>query len=382
MRNYCTDNCFGHPPRQAPAGLTRQQGDLRAPPPTTASRYRPWPAAARSRSFTYALRGPLAITLLAWALSIACTRRPSEQGGREQALSGERGAAPAPFDFDRPLEALRMTAGEAARRGGAFAFEAHVAWSVSKPGSAPLHASEVHRVRQLPGGAFEVSAAIDPGLGPGSVTGKELVFVNGTTYARALPAPFRRRPIDRGWEARRARDDSFQLAGDVARLFGKALSLEPAGEAAVAGRTARRYVLSLSGADLPAAAAAPPGLPGGKYDPDTRRHVDFLEGRVPTAIQGEMLLDAETGVPLEVTMKSTFTERSDPGLHAELTLDARMTALGAAAGSVTPPPGALPDDRKPKGVASALEAAGLRARAQGKPGEDHGADERDAGDER
>ena len=324
------------------------------------------------------MRGPLAIALLACALAAACTRRPSEQGGREQALAAERGAKPAPFDFERPLDALRMTADEAARRGGALAFEARVAWSVAKPGSAPVRASEVHRVRQLPGGEFEVSADVDPGLGPGSVTGKQVVFVNGMTYARAPPAPFRERPTDRGRDARRFRDESFQLAGDVAHLFGKALSVEPAGDVAVLGRSARRFVLSLSGTGQPAQSGPPaspsltsgaspplpPGLPGGGYDPDTRRHVDFLEGRVPTSIQGEILLDAETGVPLAVAMKGVFAERSDQELRAELTLDARITALGAGAGSVAAPAGALTDDRKPKGVARALEAAGLRPQAE------------------
>jgi hypothetical protein len=326
------------------------------------------------------MRGPLAIALLASALPAACTR-PSEQGAREQALPGERRASPAPFDFERPLTALRMGADEAARRGGAFAFEAHVAWSVAKPGSAPVQASEVHHVRQLPDGAFEVSAEVDPGLGPGSVTGKQVVFVNGITYARAPPSPFRQRPTDRGWGARRFRDESFELAGDVAHLFGRALVLEPAGEAAVAGRTARRYVLSLSGAELPAAAPLPPGLPDGAYDPDTRRHVDFLEGRVPTAIQGEILLDAETGVPLAVAMKGTFAERSDPELHAELTLDARMTALGAGVGGVAAPAGALAGGHKPKGVASALEAAGLRPRVEEAKSPREGREE-DQGEER
>jgi hypothetical protein len=331
------------------------------------------------------VRGPLAIALLAFALAAACTRRPSEQGGREQALAAERGAKPAPFDFERPLDALRMSADEAARRGGAFTFEARVAWSVAKPGSAPVSASEVHRVRQLSGGEFEVSADVDPGLGPGSVTGKQVVFVNGMTYARAPPAPFRERPTDRGRDARRFRDESFQLAGDVAHLFGKALSAEPAGDVAALGRSARRYVLSLSGTDLPAAAPAaapplPPGLPGGGYDPDTRRHVDFLEGRVPTSIQGEILLDAETGIPLAVAMKGVFAERSDQELHAELTLDARMTALGTGAGSVAAPAGALADDRKPKGVARALEAAGMRPRAEeAKPPQ--GREEGEPGDE-
>jgi hypothetical protein len=159
----------------------------------------------------------------------------------------------------------------------ARSFEARVAWNVARPGGAPVRASEVHRVRQLPSGEFEASADIDPGLGPGSETGKQVVFVNGMTYARARPSPFRERPTDRGHDARRFRDDSFRVAADVAQLLGKALSVEPGGETASMGRTARRYSLSLSGN---ASSAAPaPGPADGGSDPDTRRRVDFLEGR-------------------------------------------------------------------------------------------------------
>ncbi len=321
----------------------------------------------------------LAVTLLTAAgLALACTRRSSEEAGREQALTGQTEASPARFDFGRPLDALRMSADEAARRGGPFSWEARVSWSVAKPGVAAVRASEVHRLRQLATGEFDVSADVDPGLGPGSETGKQVVFANGMTYARGRSAPFRERPTDRGTDARRFRDDSFRAAGDLAQLLGKAVSVEAAGETAVLGRRARRYVLSLSGSD-PAPGPAPAGLPDGGYDPDTRRHVDLLEGRVPTAFEGALLLDAATGVPLSVVMKGALAERSDPQLRAEFDLDARVTALGGGVVRVAAPPGALPDDRKPKGVARALEASGLRQRADRGQAPEDGEDE--AGDE-
>jgi hypothetical protein len=43
-------------------------------------------------------------------------------------------------------------------------------------------------------------------------------------------------------------------------------------------------------------------------------------------------------------------------------LTARVTALASAVQAVSAPDRALPDERKPKGVARALEAAGLKKR--------------------
>jgi hypothetical protein len=48
-------------------------------------------------------------------------------------------------------------------------------------------------------------------------------------------------------------------------------------------------------------------------------------------------------------------------------LDARVTALGAAVAAVRAPGKVLPDERKPKGVAQALEAAGLKRAEKPEP---------------
>jgi hypothetical protein len=59
-------------------------------------------------------------------------------------------------------------------------------------------------------------------------------------------------------------------------------------------------------------------------------------------------------------MKGSFSQKTDPQLRADVELTAQVRALGQAVASVVPPPSFLPDERKPKGVARALEAAGLR----------------------
>ena len=60
-------------------------------------------------------------------------------------------------------------------------------------------------------------------------------------------------------------------------------------------------------------------------------------------------------------------------LRAEYELTAAVRALGGAVQAVRPPAKARSDERKPKGVARALEAAGLRQR----PAEPAGAADED-----
>jgi hypothetical protein len=271
------------------------------------------------------------------------------------------------FDPARPLEALALDADAVARAMGPFSWEAEVRWRAERAGASPVQATERHRLRQLPSGDFDVSAEIDPGTGPGSETGKQVVFVGGKTFAHGRWAPFRERPTDRGEDARRFRDESFRMAADLAALYGPALVAEQAGETSVLGRRARRYRLALSPSSPPRPSAPPPALPGGRYDADTQRHVAFLEGRVPTAAEGELLLDAQSGAPVRVTLRGSFARRDDAELRVEVELSARVTAQGGAVAVVQAPAKVQPDERKPKGVARALEAAGLRKRSAPPP---------------
>jgi hypothetical protein len=207
---------------------------------------------------------------------------------------------------------------------------------------------------------------VDPGQGPGSETGKRAIWAKGMTYARsrfAASGAWRERPTDRGRDARRFRDESFAVAGDVAALIGAALVLRPSGETAVLGRPARRYAFLL---DRESFAAGPTHLGTGQReghpDEDTARRLAFLDGRVPAAVEGEMLVDAASGVPLEVRLRAVFRVTGDPAARVDVDLSSRMTALGGAVPPVEPPARALPDERKPRGVARALESAGFRKR--------------------
>jgi hypothetical protein len=317
---------------------------------------------------------PRKAAVLCLALLAACSRSSDEEGKRRvfsrEERAPEQAAAPARFDPSRPYDALALSAGDVAHRLGSFEWTAGVDWTVAREGddATRVHALERHHLRQAASGDFDLDADLDPGQGPGSETGKSIVWTGGMTYARAKHAPFRERPTDHGRDARRFRDESFRMARAIVDLYGPALELVSDGEATVLGRTVRRYRVALAPGKAPApvkhAAAAP--------DADTSRRFAFLEGKEPASADGELDLDATTGAPLRVRLAGTFTVRDSPGVKASVELVAQVKAIGEKVAVIAPPAKALPDDRKPPGVAGALEAAGLKKAEGAAAGEREG----------
>jgi len=307
---------------------------------------------------------PAALAALLFALVTACSRGGDSEAKRRLFSRDDAGPRDGAFDFARPTAALDLGADDVARHLGSFEWTAAVEWTMSRRGedARQVRSVERHKLRQSATGEFEVVADVDPGLGPGSGTGKEIVFAGGTTYARAKPAPFRERPTDRGRDARRFRDESFGLAAAVARLYAGSLLVTPAGEATVLGRSAKRYRLALAKDPVPPAPSVrPAGLP--PPDEDTRRRLRFLDGRVPASADGELLVDAATGAPLRVRLVGAFAVKDEPNVRATVELLAQVRALGGEVAAILPPK-ALPDERKAAGVAAALDAAGLRKRGE------------------
>lgn len=305
----------------------------------------------------------LAAVALALALA-GCSRGDVAARNRVFAhAGGDEGAAA--FDPEHPERALALDADEVANRLGAFQWSGAVEWSIDRPDGVPLHVTEQHALRQSASGAFEVRADVDPGLGPHAVTGKHVIWVDGMTYARALPAPFRQRPTDRGRDARRYREDSFGLVRTVAALVGPALRLVPAGEGEVLGRAARKYRFTLGDAVPREDAAAPAGYQA--KDPDTALRQGFLSGGLATRAEGELELDATTGAPLRARLTASFAAPPAGKTAASkvtVTVSTKIAALGGEVKAVAPPPAALPDERKPAGPSAALEAAGLKKRGE------------------
>ena len=316
--------------------------------------------------------------LLAAALAVvaaACSRGQGADRAAGSAASTPRAAAG--FDWEHPATALDLGAEDVAARLGSFDWSAAIEWTVSREGDEArrVRAVEHHRVKQSATGEFEVKAEIDPGLGAGSETGKELVYAGGMTYARARYAPFRERPTDHGRDARRYRDESFLSARALARLLGPALELRPAGDAEVLRRPAKKLAIVLAKGAAPASPVTRPADPA--PDEDTKRRRAFVDGLRPQAATGEVVLDAATGAPLRFRLTATFGVDGDPTVHATVELLAQVKALGAEVAAVAPPK-ALPDERKAAGVANALEAAGLKKHGEEKggrePAEDAGED--------
>ncbi len=307
-------------------------------------------------------------------LVVACTSSPEDRAAKERLLSRGETKPATMYDPAQPMTALRIGADEAAARLGSFEWTATVAWTVGK-GDDPatrIHAVERHRVRQIATGEFEVESNVDPGGAKGSDSGMHVVYVGKMTYARSLYAPFgafRERPTDRGRDARRFRDESFGLAADLADLYGGTLALTAAGDATFLSRPAKRFKLSLvAGAELNGSSRPEAQPPDAAIDADTKLRMAFLDGRVPAKASGEILLDAETGVPLKAVFRGTFQVKDDPNARAEVELAAQMRTLGASTPPVARPKEVLPDERKPKGVARALEAAGFKKRGAAEMG--------------
>jgi hypothetical protein len=309
--------------------------------------------------------------VLALALLAACSS-PEDLAARKRLDPEQERPPAATFEWSRPEGSLAIGAGEVAARIGSFEWTATVTWSASQAGGdKKVRAVERHRVRQAASGEFEVESEIDPSEGEGegegevSESGKHVIYAGKATYARSRFAPFggfRVRPTDRGRDARRFRDESFGLAADLASLCGPALRAEPAGEETFLSRRARRFRLSLQPGKVDGGGPSRLGVqpPDGGPDEDTRRRLAFLDGRVPLRAEGELLADAESGAPLKARLRAAFLVKQEPEVRVEVDLAAQMRTLGSATPPVTAPKGALPDERKPRGVARALEAAGLK----------------------
>jgi hypothetical protein len=305
--------------------------------------------------------------LLCLAALAACSRSaPPSPSTVPAALAGApAGGAPAAPDWEHPVALLGMDAGEAARRLGSFEWAGTASFTVTTQADSAnrVQVAERHRVRQAANGEFEADAEIDEGRGPGGEAGKHVVFSGGLTYGRAQFAPWRERPTDHGRDARRFRDESFTMAGDLARLHGPALMLTPAGETQVLGRTVRRFTVTLA-REAPASTTATDSreFAAGGADEETRRHLAFLDGRVPVAASGEVLFDDRTGVPLVARISSAFSVKDDPRLRVQVEVAGEVKGLGPKVAAVVAPRNALKDSRKPPGVALALERAGFKSR--------------------
>jgi hypothetical protein len=313
----------------------------------------------RAKTVTLALGALAALTPVA-----GCSRGDTAARERLFSHAEARPSGPA-FDPAHPESALALDADQVSKRLGTFEWGGAADWTVAQPGGVTVHVTEQHKLRQVSSGEFEVRADVDPGLGPNAVSGKHVIWVNGMTFARALPAPFRERPTDRGRDARRYREDSFGMVRTIAALVGPALRIEANGSETILSREALRYRFTLADAAAPAAPPAPPGFLA--KDPDTAARQGFLRGAAATKVEGELFVDAETGAPLRARLAATFAAPAQgkaPGPKVTVVVSSKIAALGTDVKAVAAPSTALPDERKPAGPSAALQAAGLKKKGE------------------
>jgi hypothetical protein len=312
------------------------------------------------------MRSLAALALPAVALALLPLAGCGRSGRSTDRLPESAGARPppSPFDWEHPDRSLRMDPDEAAARLGSFDWWGDVNWSTTR-GERRVAAAERHRVRQTADGAFLAQTDVDPGRGPGSETGMRVAWVQQKTYARnryAASGGWRERPADHGRDARRFRDQAFGVGRELLALLGPALEIVPQGDASALGRPARRFSLRIDRSRFAPGATrlgAGPARIEGPLGEDTALRLAFLDGREPLDATGELLADAATGAPLELRLRALFGVKGDPDARVEVRVEGRMTALGGAVAEVRPPDAALPDERKPRGVARALEQAGF-----------------------
>ncbi len=270
----------------------------------------------------------------------------------------------APEDVaDKPQVARRvlgMGAAEATERLGPHQFTAQVSFEWIS-GKRTVKLTENRVLIAGPGG---VNGDFHATQENSREQGLEVMRVHGDVYARNRYQKFRQRRRDRGM-AEREREEIHGVIRDFDALFRGRLKLSPEGTVTHDGRSAWKYSVSL-GPEVAAVAAEdvrpPPQAPRGGVDDTTRRRVAFAEKREPRALQGEVVVDAETSVVVKARLDGRVHVPPNPAAQGEA--DLRMTVSLDVTGvgknpALTAPKEFLPDEDKPEGIASVLDRFGI-----------------------
>lgn len=326
---------------------------------------------------------PLVVT--AAVLLVACTD-PADKAAKQRIFSPEdppqavaaAGQKLPPQDADdRPEIARRilgMGAAEATERLGAHHYTATVDWEWTQTGK-NLRLKEM---RDLVAGAGGMSGDFHAQLSNTDNAGLEVLRVAGQVYARTTwgregEGRFRQRLRDRGM-AERIREETWGALRDLDELFRGRLKLTAQSSngntTSFAGRTAWKYAVSLAEAGSESPSRLPPiASAKGGADETTRRRQHFYDARMPSTLQGEVLVDAQTSVVLKthiigrVSVKGGGDPRA-PDADLRVTLDSFLSDIGKPV-AFAPPKDFLPDEDKPDGVAAALARVGMERKADG-----------------
>jgi hypothetical protein len=238
------------------------------------------------------------------------------------------------------LRALRMPPQQVARSLGAHRQTATSRLTTRLPGSAPQDVQQQISVRVDGKGQFAAHKHTSPQYG------HEVIWTGGLLYPRLRYNKFLRRPAEPG-EPGRLLDRLAGLLPAYVGLLRRFVAIAPAGRASVLGREAVRVKLSLA-----------PDPPPPRVERSPARM--WRRTLLCNVLEGEALLDARTGAPLQVELTarwkfnapgpgavpaSGIPQKVDPTLLGEtdLRFSLRVSDLGRGA-EIKPPPEAETTD--------------------------------------
>jgi hypothetical protein len=301
--------------------------------------------------------------VLAAAAAVSCTD-PADRAAKARIFSPEEPpkvklAAAQPIDAsglasspERSYRVLMMGAAEAVERLGPHRYTCTASFEWRR-GKDVVKLSEERALTQA--GALDYALKTDNDR----AQGLEIIRSAGRVYARTKFGKFRERKRDRE-QSERLREDTFGALKTAALLLDGRLSLTPAGDESVSGRSAAKYLFALAeraivpkvhdGANVP-----PVQFPAGGPDGQTKRRIDFGEKRSARSVEGTLWVDSQTGVPLKAQLTAQIAAPGEGSEEAALTI--RINSLIAGIDQkleVSAPKDFLPDEDRPPGVAAAL----------------------------
>jgi hypothetical protein len=260
---------------------------------------------------------------------------------------------------DKPQIARRilgMGAAETTERLGAHKYTATVTFDWSGGG----RATKLIENRTLYAGQGGVSGDFHGVMENSRDQGLEVLRVQGKVFAKNRYGKYRQRLRDRGI-AEREREEIYGALREFDSLFKGRLKLTPQGTASHDGRTAWKYAVSLGPALAVAEASHLPPVvqPKAGIDETTARRRTFFEKREPSALQGEVLVDAETSVVLKAQLDGKLSVNGEAGeAKLRLVLQSALSNIGKDP-ALKAPADFLPDEDKPEGIEDALERFGI-----------------------
>lgn len=306
----------------------------------------------------------LSAVALVPVLGCGACASPEDRAAKERIFSAEDPprvlrAAAEPLDakglagdaalLDRVID---ISAQEAAARLGPHAQKTKVTFTWTL-GERKVSLAETRVVELGPDGDFHLVLENDQGQG------MEWYRVGTTSYARDRYAQLRERRRDRGSSEHVVASGyaSLETFYDVVH---RAFALTPAGSATHRGRPVLKYRVGLGRPHGKTEFEGLPELvfPKGGPDSDTALRQEAIEKGVPVRIDGVLYVDQATAVPLRADLEAEVKVAGADG-EARLVLAIDLDVSGIGKETRIAVPAFLPDEPRPPGVVSVLDAYGL-----------------------